>query len=75
MNTFIVSLNCDYTQNVENYLKQSNIEITFFDHILHDLIIIKTNLTKEEVNKIKYVKEAKKPRVGGFKDMYMNSSY
>jgi hypothetical protein len=71
LNSFIVRLKCDITEDIKRHLEKRSTIITHFDKIMPDTIIVETELSREEFNKLQYVAEAKEPRIGGFNDQYM----
>lgn len=64
MNTFIVRLKCDLNEDIVRFFKNRGTIITHFDKILSDMLIVETNLSKEEMNKLEYVYSANEPRIG-----------
>jgi hypothetical protein len=71
MNTFIVRLNTNLTDEIKSEIENKGMIITHFDKILPDLVILETKLSKNEFSKLSFVEHANEPRIGSFNDQYM----
>ena len=64
MNEFIVTLKCDLNDDIVRYFSKRGCNIIYKDDVIKGTIIIETVLTREEVNNLQYVEEAKESRIG-----------
>ena len=64
MNEYIVNLKCNLNEDIERFFFNRGCNVIYKDDIIRGTIIIETVLTKEEVNSLQYVEEAKESSVG-----------
>jgi hypothetical protein len=62
---YIVRLRGKFHKAIEGYFRNNGIEITYYDKVLDDTVIVKTDKTVEELNDMQYVFEAKPVRTDG----------
>lgn len=70
MNKYIVKLRCNLTNDIKHYFEKRDVVIVFIDSVLPDTLIVQSNLSIDEINKLQYVYEAKVPRIGRIDSYY-----
>jgi len=64
VNRFLILLKCNFNEDIKRYFEKRGVLVSFFDELLPDFFICKSDLPMEEIEKMQYVYEVKPPRTG-----------